>query len=228
MRRIAESARAVWVPRAAARLLTITGAVMLGWCALVAIEARLPGPPVATPAFAADDGAASDAKRSAPVSVRAVKAPRLTEGSVLGRLEMPRLGIDTPIREGESARTLRLAVGRMPRTVWPPAAGNAGLAGHRDTFLRALSGVRKGDELWLRVGGHRLPYVVSDIRIVDPSETWVLERGHTAAVTIVTCYPFRYVGAAPQRFIVRAVPPESVVDSAAALLVPPRTAAASR
>ena len=122
---------------------------------------------------------------------------------VIGRIEIPRLRLSVMTREGADAATLRRAVGHVPSTALPGEEGNAAFAGHRDTFFRKLRDVRKGDEIVTTLAGrHR--YVVSELRIVDPRDVSVLEPTPHPVLTLVTCYPFNYIGSAPERFIVRA------------------------
>ena len=126
------------------------------------------------------------------------------ERRVLGRLEIPTLGVSTIVREGEDARTLQLAVGHIAGTALPGAAGNMGLAGHRDTFFRRLREIDPGDVIRLVAVEGTYTYVVDSTQIVDPDDLWVLDPTPEPSLTLVTCYPFTYLGSAPERFIVRA------------------------
>ena len=123
---------------------------------------------------------------------------------VLGRLEIPTLGVSTIVREGEDARTLQLAIGHIAGTALPGATGNMGLAAHRDTFFRRLREIDVGDVIRLVAVEGTFTYVVESTQIVDPDDLWVLDPTPNPSLTLVTCYPFTYVGAAPERFIVRA------------------------
>ena len=123
---------------------------------------------------------------------------------VLGRLEIPTLGVSTIVREGEDARTLQLAVGHIAGTALPGAAGNMGLAGHRDTFFRRLREIDPGDVIRLVAVEGTYTYVVDSTQIVDPDDLWVLDPTPEPSLTLVTCYPFTYLGTAPERFVVRA------------------------
>jgi sortase A len=123
---------------------------------------------------------------------------------VLGRLEIPTLGVSTIVREGEDARTLQLAIGHIAGTALPGSTGNMGLAGHRDTFFRRLREIDVGDVIRLVAVEGTFTYVVESTQIVDPDDLWVLDPTPDPSLTLVTCYPFTYVGAAPERFIVRA------------------------
>jgi sortase A len=123
---------------------------------------------------------------------------------VLGRLEIPTLGVSTIVREGEDARTLQLAIGHIVGTALPGAAGNMGLAGHRDTFFRRLGEITPGDLIRLVAVEGTYTYVVENTQVVDPDDLWVLNPTPEPSLTLVTCFPFTYLGAAPERFIVRA------------------------
>ena len=139
------------------------------------------------------------------VNTSARKRPsRLKPGSTLGRIEIPRLGVSAIIRTGTDARTLRLAVGHIPGTAFPGEDGNVGLAGHRDTFFRRLRDIQSEDEIRVATPGGVYRYRVERTHVVDPEDVWVLDASPSPSLTLVTCYPFSYVGSAPQRFIVRA------------------------
>ena len=130
-------------------------------------------------------------------------APVVTR-RVLGRLEIPTLGVSTIVREGEDARTLQLAVGHIAGTALPGAGGNMGLAAHRDTFFRRLREINPGDLIRLVAVEGTFTYAVESTEIVDPDDLWVLDPTPEPSLTLVTCYPFTYLGTAPERFIVRA------------------------
>jgi sortase A len=127
-------------------------------------------------------------------------APR----SVIGRLSIPRLSIAVMVREGADDGTLSRAVGHIPGTALPGAIGNVGLAGHRDTFFRPLRNVRANDVIELETTAGTYRYLVNSTRIVTPRDVSVLAASGGESLTLVTCYPFYYVGSAPKRFIVHA------------------------
>jgi sortase A len=132
-------------------------------------------------------------------------APSQSQPSgVIGRIEIPRLRLSVMTREGADAGTLRRAVGHVPSTALPGQGGNAAFAGHRDTFFRKLRDIRRGDEIVFTTAAGRHRYVVSELRVVDPRDVSVLEPTAHPVLTLVTCYPFNYIGSAPERFIVRA------------------------
>ncbi len=131
-------------------------------------------------------------------------APRLHRDELVGRLEIPRLGMNVMVREGEDEATLAEAVGHLPSTPLPGALGNVALAGHRDTFFRPLRKLRVNDRISIATLKGTYQYRVQSIRIVHPDDVSVLKASAEPTLTLVTCYPFYYVGAAPERFIVRA------------------------
>jgi sortase A len=131
-----------------------------------------------------------------------VATPRRPEA--FARLEIPRLGVKAIVKEGDDAKTLLRAVGLVPGSARPGEEGNIVLAGHRDTFFYPLQDVRTGDRIRLVVPPHTYRYEVGSVRIVEPTETSVLQSRGMEELTLVTCYPFHFVGPAPQRFIVSA------------------------
>ena len=141
--------------------------------------------------------------RGAPPAAGRTAAPAAVR-RVLGRLEIPTLGVSTIVREGEDARTLQLAIGHIAGTALPGTAGNMGLAAHRDTFFRRLREINVGDVIRLVAVEGTYTYVVEGTQIVDPDDLWVLDPTDEPSLTLVTCYPFTYIGSAPERFIVRA------------------------
>ncbi|HTS48914.1 MAG TPA: class D sortase [Bryobacteraceae bacterium] len=129
--------------------------------------------------------------------------PRARSG-VIGRLEIPNLHLVAIVEEGADAGTLRRAVGHIPGTALPGWRGNVGLAGHRDTFFRALREIQVNDSIELKTQNGTYRYRVNWMRIVGPRDVQVLRPSTAASLTLVTCYPFYYVGSAPKRFVVRA------------------------
>lgn len=128
----------------------------------------------------------------------------LSEGDLIGRIKIPRVGVSALVLHGVGSRTLRRGVGHIPGTALPVMSGNVGLAGHRDSFFRGLKDIRKNDTIELTTLEGTFEYEVEWTKIVRPNDTHVLEEEDGAALTLVTCYPFYYVGSAPKRFIVRA------------------------
>jgi sortase A len=126
------------------------------------------------------------------------------EGDILGRIEIPRLKVSVIILQGTTSQTLRLGVGHIDGTAFPGEPGNIGIAGHRDTFFRALKDIRSDDEILLYTSTGIVRYDVDWTRITAPRDVGILAPATESALTLVTCYPFHYIGAAPQRFIVHA------------------------
>jgi sortase A len=122
----------------------------------------------------------------------------------LGRLEIPRLNLSVIVLEGDDDAILKLGVGHVPGTVVPGQPGNAALAGHRDTFFRPLRGIQKGDEIRWTSPEYSRQYRVLSLSVVDPTDRTVLEPTDKDSLTLITCYPFNFIGPAPKRFIVRA------------------------
>jgi sortase A len=149
-------------------------------------------------------GTSGTAPEAGAPTARAV-ARTVAAGSTVGRIEIPRLGVSAVIRAGSDARTLRLAVGYIPGTALPGDRGNFGLAGHRDTFFRKLRDINPDDVIRIVTADGVFNYYVQRTTIVMPQDVWVLDPTAYPALTLVTCYPFNYIGSAPKRFIVRAV-----------------------
>jgi sortase A len=126
------------------------------------------------------------------------------ESSSLGRIEIGPIGLTAMIQEGTDDRTLERAVGHIAGTPLPGQHGNVALAGHRDTFFRGLRNIRQDDEITLTTLSGAYHYRVDSTNVVEPDETEVLDAVAGDILTLVTCYPFNFVGSAPQRFIVRA------------------------
>ncbi len=124
--------------------------------------------------------------------------------SLVGRLEVPRVRLSAIAREGVDTRTLGVAVGHVPGTPLPGDWGNAAFAGHRDTFFRSLRRVRRGDEIVVTTPRATYRYLVTDTRVVNPEDVSVLDPTSRPTLTLVTCYPFDFIGSAPYRFVVRA------------------------
>jgi sortase A len=122
----------------------------------------------------------------------------------VARIDIPRLHISDIVAEGTSPQVLRVTIGHIPGTALPGQAGNVALAAHRDTFFRHLGELKPGDLIRITVPGNQYLYSVEFTDIVLPNETWVLEGSTGQLLTLLTCYPFHYVGPAPKRFIVRA------------------------
>jgi sortase A len=129
---------------------------------------------------------------------------KVSEGEPVARLEIPSIKLHTIVAEGVETDTLRRAVGHVPGTALPGGRGNVGLAAHRDTFFRHLGEIKRSDLISIATIEGSFDYVVETTSIVDPDESVVLRDIGRPTLTLVTCYPFYYVGPAPKRFVVHA------------------------
>ncbi len=145
------------------------------------------------------------AKDESPVpQMPVVSTPSFrADPKVLGRVEIPRLGVSGVIREGTDPKTLRRAVGHVPKTARPGEKGNVVLAAHRQQQFRGLRDVRQGDRIRVTTPQRRFEYEVERSWVVDPQSVSVMDVTPGRQITLLTCYPFDYVGPAPQRFVVR-------------------------
>ena len=136
------------------------------------------------------------AQAYAPVAVRS--------GGLVGMLDVPRLKLSTPVIQGDDDSTLKRAVGHLPDTPFPWEQGNSAFAGHRDGLFRPLKDIQVGDEIRFRTTRDEFRYRVTGTSIVKPDDVSVLEPRARPSLTLITCYPFYFVGNAPQRFIIHA------------------------
>jgi sortase A len=170
--------------------------LMLGYCGFVVADTWI---------FQKQESAALERfVPEAPAGSGGALAQAIGRDGLIGRLGIPRLNISAVIVEGTSNKTLRRAVGHIAGTALPGQPGNVGIAGHRDTFFRPLRNVQQDDIITLTtfVGEYR--YRVVSIKVVRPDDVAVLNPDEAEILTLVTCYPFYFVGSAPDRFIVRA------------------------
>lgn len=139
-------------------------------------------------------------------AARAQVAPskKVRAGGLVGMLDVPRLQLTTPVIEGDDDRTLKRAVGHLPDTPMPWERGNSAVAGHRDGLFRPLKDVKIGDEIRFRTTRDEFRYRVTKTSIVRPDDVSVLQAKSASSLTLITCYPFHYVGSAPKRFVVQA------------------------
>lgn len=128
-----------------------------------------------------------------------------TVGDVVGRLEIPRLSLSTVVFEGADQDVLERGAGHLPGSALPGNRGNTVLAAHRDTFFRPLRRIQVGDTVKIHTPPGDSVYIVESARVVEPDDVDVLRPTPEPALTLITCYPFRYIGPAPERFVVRAV-----------------------
>jgi sortase A len=220
-------AKAGWFLRwSAPLLLFVVGVSALGYCGYVVLDARFSQNAQSrqfdAALLAAHTSAAADlSARSASVTDLAATTPLMpafpeggdaakNSASVaagilpLGRIEIASIGLTAMIEEGTGRQTLQRGVGHILGTSLLGASGNIGLAGHRDTFFRKLRNIHEGDEITLTTLAGATVYRVELISIVEPQESSVLRDSGENLLTLVTCYPFSYVGPSPKRFIVRA------------------------
>ena len=125
-------------------------------------------------------------------------------GDIVGRLDIPRLGLSVVVLQGTSSRMLRRGTGHIESTPLPGEVGNSGIAGHRDTFFRSLKDIRKNDEIQFQTRTELFRFAVDWVKVVEPDDLSVLAPSTESSLTLVTCYPFYFVGPAPSRFVVRA------------------------
>jgi sortase A len=138
-------------------------------------------------------------------TARTAAAPaRVLAGGLVGMLDVPRLHLSTPVIEGDDDGVLKRSVGHLPDTPMPWEGGNSAIAGHRDGLFRPLKQVKVGDEIRFRTTRGEFRYRVTRTAIVAPDDLSVLEPQASPALTLITCYPFSYVGPAPKRFVIHA------------------------
>lgn len=174
----------------------MTGILTLGYVAFSLLDATL---------------YQASAKRSLETQIQVEKEPHeiqpelaIKPGDTLGRLDIPRLGMSIAVLQGTNSRMLRRGAGHIENTPFPGEVGNSGIAAHRDTFFRGLKDIRKNDEIQFQTAAGLFRYEVDWAKVVEPNDTTVLEPSTESILTLVTCYPFYYVGPAPKRFVVRA------------------------
>jgi sortase A len=177
--------------RLVARVLLTTGSLALAYSAYVVIDAQ---------AYQAIEQRRFERARQNAVTAR----PALVEGRSIGEIQIPRLGITAIVVQGDSPAILQRAVGHLADTPLPGESGNVVLAGHRDTFFRPLKGIRAGDVITLKTRDGDFEYLVESTAVVRPSDIQVLLPTGGRILTLITCFPFSYLGSAPDRFIVRA------------------------
>jgi sortase A len=199
------------------RALFAGGVLLLGYCGFALADAWLfqRRASMDLDRLLRDRRAASEAAAQ-PVSAASPKGETaLAPDSLIGRIEIPRLLLSVVVVEGIGKTNLRRAVGHIPGTALPGEPGNVGLAGHRDTFFRPLKDLKIKDEIQLSTLKGVFKYQVVWLRVVEPSDVAVLAPSGEDELTLVTCYPFYFVGPAPKRWIVRArqVSPQMVASS---------------
>ena len=132
------------------------------------------------------------------------KLHALPSGLVIGKVEIPRVGLSAVIVQGDNQEILSRAVGHIPDTALPGQSGNIVIAGHRDSFFRSLRKVHPGDRIVLKTPAASYDYEVESTSVVPPTDISVIQDSGQRQLTLITCYPFSWIGSAPNRFIVRA------------------------
>jgi sortase A len=184
------------------RTLLTTGAALGVWVAFVMAQNwYYAGLPVPASAEARQLPGEDD---STPAATTGRRVSRVERGSWLARLEAPSVRLTATVLEGSDDRTLRRAAGHIEYTPPPGTPGNVGIAGHRDTTFRRLRDIKVGDPMLLTTAERTYEYRVSRISIVNPTDVEVLDATKRPALTLVTCYPFSFIGPAPKRYVVRA------------------------
>jgi len=186
----------VWIER----VLLCLGAATAAWCAAVWLETqymqRFAVPRAAVHALPGDSGATTRGTSGRRASVEL--------GTVVARLDAPSVRLSTAVLEGSDDEILNRAAGHIEDTAFPGERGNIGIAGHRDTIFRPLRRLRVGDALNLSTSDRVYRYRISKTMIVAPEDVYVLDPTTRPSLTLVTCYPFDFIGHAPKRYIVRA------------------------
>jgi sortase A len=175
------------------RTLLVVGLFCLGWYGGSATDA----------AYAEREARAAIARALAAPAVEAPLAPEIGS-NLVGLLEIPRLDLSTPVVEGDDGAALHGVAGHLPDTPRPWEEGNSAIAAHRDGLFRPLRDIRIGDDVTMQTPHGELRYKVKETHIVLPTDLSVLEQTSDQTLTLITCYPFNYVGSAPKRFVVQA------------------------
>ena len=184
--------------RALERTLLLAAAICLGWYGWRMLEIQLEQARATEEVqHAIDTAAPADIARGGEGIVPPV-------GGIIGQLTIPKLGLSAPVKAGDAADVLDFSVGYLRDTPLPWMPGNSALAAHRDRLFRSLEYIAPGDEIELSTTHGPLHYKVLKTFIVRPDEVWVLDPIPNVNLTLITCYPFYYVGHAPSRFIVQA------------------------
>lgn len=130
---------------------------------------------------------------------------------VLAILRIPGIALEVPVTYGTDELVLLSGAGLVEGTGLPGSNGNVAIAAHRDTFFRGLKDLALGDHIQLVMLDRTQTYIVTDLSVVEPTDVHVLDDTGEPVLTLVTCYPFYFVGNAPKRFIVRAVAAEASI-----------------
>jgi len=179
------------------RFLFAAGFVILGYCITAWIDSRLRQ----SEGNHELDRILSEKNGKAAIPAPAIAVP---DGGLIGRVEIPKLHLSAVVFQGADSSILGHGVGHVAGTALPGQPGNVVLAAHRDTFFRGLRNIQKGDMVMVTTESGPRSYEVDSTEIVKPTEIGVLAPTAKPTLTLITCYPFYYVGHAPKRFIVRA------------------------
>jgi sortase A len=184
------------------RVFVMGGVVVMTWCVFILTDAyvvqrigreTLDRETTSSSTSRSSRSSGSTGARSSPA-----------RGTPLAELSIPRVGLSAVVLHGSDAHTLRLGLGHVENTPLPGESGNVAIAGHRDSFFRPLRKVQVGDDILLDTPEERVQYRVSSLRVVNSYEVSVIGPTKDATLTLVTCYPFWFIGQAPDRFVVRA------------------------
>lgn len=190
-----------WLERA----LLLTGTVLAVWCAVVLVRAeyyrRMPVP---SPSDLRPVGTGGTLPGEEPGERSVARHAAVTAGTWVARLEAPSVNLGATVLEGSDDRVLSRAAGHIEETPFPGDPGNVGIAGHRDTTFRAVRRLKLGDPLIVTTANRVFRYQITRTIIVDPDDVWVLDPTEHQTLTLVTCYPFDFIGHAPRRFVVSA------------------------
>jgi sortase A len=187
--------------------LALVGLLALGYCVMVWHNAQT---------YQQAAQREFERKLAAPAATAppAATKPALREAPPIAQLQIPRLGVSVMVVEGDSDRNLERAVGHIPGTAPIGGPGNVAIAGHRDTFFLPLREVQRNDLILLRTLRGNYSYRVVMMQIVGPKDVAVLRPSRRDELTLVTCYPFEFVGSAPRRYVVTAVKTGAIARAA--------------
>jgi sortase A len=190
------------------RGLIAIGAALAIWCAIVLVEARRTSsvpvpPPQASGPTASLPGELPPLLKNVNVNDHTAPQP-IETGTWVARLEGPSVQMSATVLEGTDDATLDRGAGHIEETPFPGEPGNIGIAGHRDTIFRPVRNLAIGDPLVLTTADHVYRYRITKTSIVNPEDVHVLDPADHPTLTLVTCYPFEFIGHAPRRFIVHA------------------------
>lgn len=146
----------------------------------------------------------AQAVETMPARMPSVAAAEAAQDAVIAVLRIPGIELEVPVYQGTTEHVLRRGAGLIAGTAFPGSTGNVGIAAHRDTHFRGLKDVATGDLIELGTLDQTLVYRITTLEVVGPGDVHVLDDTGEPMLTLVTCYPFYFVGNAPQRYVVRA------------------------